>query len=74
MSKLGKYAVVSMKLASASPVAASSTGIFACVYKFTAAVGRGQLSEEPSMRFRGAVVTGCDQADGGEEICTKLGR
>lgn len=66
--------MVSIELASVLPVAASSTSIFACVYKFTAAVGRGELFEEIPMRFRGAVVTGCGQADGGEEICTKLGR
>jgi len=42
VSKLGKYAVVSIKLFSLLPVAASSAGNFACVCKLTAAVGRGQ--------------------------------
>lgn len=74
MSKLGKYAVASTKLAGVLHVAASSTGIFACVYKFTAAIERGGLFEELPVHFRGAVVTGCGQADGGKETCTKLGR
>lgn len=51
LSKLGKSAVLSIKLASVSPVAASSTASFACVYKFTAVIGRRELFEELPMRF-----------------------
>lgn len=72
--RLEKYAVVSIRLASVLLVAVSKTGIFVCVYKSIAAVGRGKLFKELPMHFMGTVVTSCGQADGGEENCAKLGR